>query len=46
MTSGIALPYLSDTLYDAMEEWCDEHDLCEGEWLEWGEVEDVFLNQE
>lgn len=41
------IPYeISNTLYDAMEEWCEEHDLCEGEWLEWGEVEDVFLNQE
>lgn len=41
------MPYeISDTLYDAMEEYCEEHDLAEGEWLEWGDVEDVFLNQE
>ena len=31
-------------LYDAMEEWCQDNDFAEGEWLEYGDVEDVFLN--
>lgn len=40
----MASPSASDTITDAMDEWCRDHDLDQDEWLEWGCEEDVFFN--
>lgn len=36
----------SDTITDAMDEWCEDHDIDRDAWLEWGCEEDVFFNVE
>lgn len=42
----MASPSASDTITDAMDEWCRDHDLDQDEWLEWGCEEDVFFNNQ
>ena len=42
---GYGLPQsVSDELYDLMETWCDDNGFAEGEWLEYGDIDEVFFN--
>lgn len=43
---GLANELIENEIYDFMEEYGQDHDLPEGWWLEFGDVEDIFWELE